>query len=158
MDCVDTFFKYTLFFYKNTYNLAEPEDVLILFRPYIFLNLGAATQPQRSYKKGSYKIKRVYIYLRINEHTSSRSSIGKHMKQHGLEKSTIADNFSVLKKCRNKFDFLVYEMLFTAVSRKVVQQKSIKAYASMPKGMMGCGCSLLHRQVHEFSARWKAGL
>ena len=22
--------------------------------------------------------------------------------------------------------------------------------------MMGCGCSLLHHQVHEFSARWKA--
>ena len=27
----------------------------------------------------------------------------------------------------------------------------------LPKGMMGCGCSLLHRQVHEFLARWKAG-
>ena len=37
----------------------------------------------------------------------------------------------------------------TAVSRKVVQLKSIKAYATIPKGMMGCGCSLLHRQVHE---------
>ena len=46
----------------------------------------------------------------------------------------------------------------TAVSRKVVQQKSIKAYATIPKGMMGCDCSLLHRQVHEFSARWKAVL
>ena len=46
----------------------------------------------------------------------------------------------------------------TAVSRKVVQLKSIKAYATIPKGMMGCGCSLLHRQVHEFSARWKAVL
>ena len=48
--------------------------------------------------------------------------------------------------------------LYTAVSRKVVQQKSIKAYATIPKGMMGCGCSLLHRQVHEFSARGKAVL
>ena len=36
--------------------------------------------------------------------------------------------------------------------------ESIKAYATIPKGMMGCGCSLLHRQVHEFSARWKAVL
>ena len=53
-----------------------------------------------------------HLYQRINEHTSSRSSIGKHMKQHGVEKSTIADNFPVLKKCRNKFDCLVYEMLF----------------------------------------------
>ena len=49
-------------------------------------------------------------------------------------------------------------IMYTAVSRKVVQQKSIKAYATIPKGMMGCGCSLLHRQVHEFSARWKAVL
>ena len=46
----------------------------------------------------------------------------------------------------------------TAVSTKVVQLKNTKAYATIPKGMMGCGCSLLHRQVHEFSARWKAVL
>ena len=37
------------------------------------------------------------LYQRIMEHTSSRSSIGKHMKQHGVDKPTIADNFSVLK-------------------------------------------------------------
>ena len=48
--------------------------------------------------------------------------------------------------------------IYTAVSTKVVQLKSIKAYATIPKGMMVCGCSLLHRQVHEFSARWKAVL
>ena len=41
---------------------------------------------------------------------------------------------------------------------KGCQLKSIKTYATIPKGMMGCGCSLLHRQVHEFSARWKAKL
>ena len=46
----------------------------------------------------------------------------------------------------------------TAVSTKVVQLKSKKAYASIPKGTMGCDFSLLHRQVHEFSARWKAVL
>ena len=48
------------------------------------------------------------------------------------------------------------KLLYTAVSRKVVQLKSIEAYATIPKGMVGCGCLLLHRQVHEFSARWKA--
>ena len=36
-----------------------------------------------------------HLYQRINEHTSSTSSVGKLMKQHGLEKSTMADNFSV---------------------------------------------------------------
>ena len=53
---------------------------------------------------------------------------------------------------------LLHSRLYTAVSRKVVQLKSIKAYATIPKGMMDCGCSLLHHQVHEFSARWKAVL
>ena len=32
-------------------------------------------------------------------------------------------------------------LTYTAASRKVVQQKSIKAYATIPKGMMGCGVS-----------------
>ena len=51
-----------------------------------------------------------------------------------------------------------FAYLYTAVSTKVVQLKSIKAYATIPKGKMGCCCSLLRRQVHEFSARWKAVL
>ena len=38
------------------------------------------------------------------------------------------------------------------------QLKSLKVYVTIPKGMMGCGCSLLHRQVHEFSAQWKVVL
>ena len=42
-----------------TYNLAEPEDVLILAQIH-FLKFGGKSQPQRSYKNGSYKIKRVY--------------------------------------------------------------------------------------------------
>ena len=52
-------------------------------------------------------------YQRVNKHASPRSSIAKHMKlQHGVEKPSITDNFSVLKKCRNKLDCLIYEMLF----------------------------------------------
>jgi len=38
--------------------LAEPEDVLIL--AHTFLKFGGKSQPQRSYKNGSYKEKRVY--------------------------------------------------------------------------------------------------
>ena len=33
------------------------------------------------------------------------------MKEHGAEKPTLTDNFSVLKKCRNEFKSLVYEIL-----------------------------------------------
>ena len=39
-----------------------------------------------------------HLHRRIIEHTSSRSSIDKHIKQRGVEKPTIADNFSVLKR------------------------------------------------------------
>ena len=35
---------------------------------------------------------------------------------------------------------------------QLFRQRSTKAYATIPKGMMGCGFLLLHRQVHEFSA------
>ena len=53
-----------------------------------------------------------HLYQRINEHNSSRSLIGKHMKlEHGVPQPSIADNFTVLKKCRNKLDCLIYEML-----------------------------------------------
>ena len=49
------------------------------------------------------------------------------------------------------FCFKIYDLHWnTAVSRKVVQLKSIKAYTTIPKGMMGCGCSLLHRQFTSF--------
>ena len=52
-----------------------------------------------------------HLLQRIIEQTSSSSSIGKHIKQHGVDKPTIADNFSVLEKCWNKLDYLVYEIL-----------------------------------------------
>ena len=34
---------------------------------------------------------------------------------------------------------------------------SKRARQSGAKGMMGCGCKLLHRQVHEFSALFQGG-
>ena len=45
--------QYTFLFHKNAYNLAEPEDVLIL--AHTFLKFGGKSQPQRSYKNGPYK-------------------------------------------------------------------------------------------------------
>ena len=43
-----------------------------------------------------------------------RMTIGKHfVTEHGLDKSTPIEHlFKVLKKCKNKFDCLIYEMLF----------------------------------------------
>ena len=38
-----------------------------------------------------------------------------------------------------------------------VYLKSIKAYATIPKGMMGCGCSLLHRQSSRVFSAMEGG-
>ena len=52
-----------------------------------------------------------HLHQRINEH--KYPEIGKHLEQHGLRKNDLADKqFSVLKKCRSKFDCLIFEMLF----------------------------------------------
>ena len=47
----------------------------------------------------------------IGEH--KYSAIGRHLKDHGVSKSDLKDKqFSVLRKCRSKFDCLIFEMLF----------------------------------------------
>ena len=41
------------------------------------------------------------------------SAIGKHLQEeHRLQPTNLQDQFRVLKKCRTKFDCLIYEMLF----------------------------------------------
>ena len=51
------------------------------------------------------------LHQRINEH--KYSAIGRHLEQHGLLKTDLVDRqFSVLKKCRSRFDCLIFEMLF----------------------------------------------
>ncbi|XP_078366236.1 uncharacterized protein LOC144650432 [Oculina patagonica] len=51
------------------------------------------------------------LHQRISEHRYS--AIGKHLEaQHGSKGAKINHLFRVLKKCRSKFDCLVYEMLF----------------------------------------------
>jgi len=51
-----------------------------------------------------------HLHQRVAEDSSS--SIGKHMHDtHGISKPNLINNFSVLKKFRNKFDCLIHEML-----------------------------------------------
>ena len=51
------------------------------------------------------------LHQRINEH--KYSAIERHLEQHGLLKTDLVDKqFSVLKKCRSRFDCLIFEMLF----------------------------------------------
>ena len=50
--------------------------------------------------------------LRVGEE-HNRSSIGQQLqREHGITTSVNDSQFTVLKKCRSKFDCLVYEMLF----------------------------------------------
>ena len=52
-----------------------------------------------------------HLFQRIAEH--KHSAIGKHLKdEHNLQATNLQDQFTVLKKCRTKFDCLIYEMLF----------------------------------------------
>ncbi len=69
-------------------------------------------------------------HQRVNEHTRSTASTGKHIKQqHEIEHLTITDNFSVLRKCRNKLECLIYEMLYIKDLKPSlnVQSDSIRA-------------------------------
>ena len=52
-----------------------------------------------------------HFYQCIGEH--KHSAIVRHLEAHGLSKSDLKDKqFSVLRKCRSKFDCLIFEMLF----------------------------------------------
>ena len=52
-----------------------------------------------------------HLHQRVNE--NKYSAIGRHLEQHGLSRNDLVDKqFSVLKKCRSKFDCLIFEMLF----------------------------------------------
>ena len=52
-----------------------------------------------------------HLHQRIGEH--KYSAIGRHLEDHGLSKSDLKDeHFSVLRKCRSKFDCLIFEILF----------------------------------------------
>ena len=73
---------------------------------------------------------RRHLHQRADEHKSSSSSIGKHFRdKHSLVPKDLTKNFSVLMKCTNKFDCLVYEMFFINELKPTlnVQSDSIRA-------------------------------
>ena len=73
---------------------------------------------------------RHHLHQRVKEHKNSSSSIGKYFRdKHSLAPKDLTKNFSVLKKCTNKFDCLVYEMFFIHELRPtlIVQSDSIPA-------------------------------
>ena len=75
-------------------------------------------------------ITRRHLHQRVEEHKNSSSSIGKHLRdKRSLAPKDLTKNFSVLMKCTNKFDCLVYEMFFIHELRPSfnVQSDSIRS-------------------------------
>ena len=72
---------------------------------------------------------RGHLHNRVKGQTTTQSAIAKHYNVHGTIPQDLLKRFEVLKKCRNKFDCLVYEMLFirTLKPNFNVQSDSIRA-------------------------------
>ena len=73
---------------------------------------------------------RGHLHTRVDGHKQKASSVYKHYhEQHGEFPKDLLRRFSILKKCRNKFDFLVNETLFIRDLKPTlnVQSDSIRA-------------------------------
>ena len=69
-----------------------------------------------------------HLHQRIEEHKSLSSSVGEHMKtKHDLGKLELKAHFTILKKCKSKFDCLVHEMLLIRE-----RQPSLKVRSRIP--------------------------
>ena len=71
-----------------------------------------------------------HLHQRVEEHKNVLSSIGKHFRaEHSLAPKDLNKNFKMLKKRKNKFDYLIYEMFFIHELRPSlnVQFDSIRA-------------------------------
>ena len=65
---------------------------------------------------------RGHLHNRVKGHKKQSSAIAKHYKNvHGAISQDLLKRFEVLKKCRNKFDCLVNQMLFI---RTLIKAKS----------------------------------
>ena len=68
------------------------------------------------------------IFQRTEEH--KHSAIGKHLRDaHNQRNKDLQEQFTTLKKCRGKFEYLIYEMLFIQEVKPELntQSDSIKA-------------------------------
>ena len=71
-----------------------------------------------------------HLHHRVEEHKNVSSSIGKHFRsEHSLAPKDLNKNFKILKKCKNEFDCLIYEIFFIHELRPSlnVQTDSIRA-------------------------------
>ena len=66
-----------------------------------------------------------HLHQRIEELKGASSSIGQHFRvEHSSAPKDLEKNFSILKKCKSKFDCLVFEMFFIYELRPSLHVKS----------------------------------
>ena len=68
---------------------------------------------------------RGHLHNRVKGHKQQSSAIAKHYKNvHGTIPQGLLNRFEVLRKCRNKFDCLVYEMLYIKALKPNLNEQS----------------------------------
>ena len=71
------------------------------------------------------------LHNRVKGHKQQSSAIAKHYNNvHGAMPQDLLNRFEVLKKCKNKFNCLVYEMLFVREKPTLSWQLSLSVYES----------------------------
>ena len=71
-----------------------------------------------------------HLHERVEEHKHKQSSICKHcMSKHGNIPRDLTENITVLRKCKGKFECLLYEMLFIQKEKPPlnIQSDSLRA-------------------------------
>ena len=63
-----------------------------------------------------------HLYQRIDEHRNS--AVGKHLKSAHAIQDVTPDHFTVLKRCRDKLDCLIFEMLLIRDKRPTLNTQS----------------------------------
>ena len=64
-----------------------------------------------------------HLFQRINKH--KHSVIGKHLQDvHNLRNKDLRDQFTILKKCCQTLDCLIYEMLFIKIKKTTLNTQS----------------------------------
>lgn len=75
-----------------------------------------------------------HLNQRVDEHKGPFSSNGEDFQEkHLLIPKDLSQNFSVLKKCTNKFDCLVYKMLFINKRKPSLNVQSDSIFANVFK-------------------------
>ena len=73
---------------------------------------------------------RAHLHNRVKGHKQQSSAIAKHYKNmHGTMPQGLLNRFEVLKKCRNKFECLVYEILFIRALKPNLNVQSVRLHS-----------------------------